>query len=293
VLDADIRGFFDSIDHGWLVKFVEHRIGDRRILRLIQKWLTAGVIENTEWAPCETGTPQGATISPLLANLYLHYVLDLWAHQWRRKQAHGDVVIVRYADDFVVGFQRRQDAEQFAADLKERLRQFALELHPDKTRLIEFGRFAARSRKERGLKRPESFTFLGFRHLCAKTRSDKFLIMRHTDTKRMRAKLKQVKTELHKRWHISVKEQGTWLRAVVRGYFAYHAVPTNGHTLRTFRNQIARTWYSALRRRSQRDRTTWAWMERAVERWLPRAHISHPWPEERFDVTTHSKSRMR
>jgi len=293
VLDADIRGFFDNLDHGWLVKFIEHRIGDRRVVRLIQKWLAAGVMENGEWTRSETGTPQGATVSPLLANLYLHHVFDLWAHHWRKERGRGDVVIVRYADDFVVGFERQSDGEQFLADLRERLRKFGLELHSEKTRLIEFGRFAAERRARRGLRRPETFSFLGLTHMCCKTKAGRFLVKRQTEAKRLRAKLHSVKAELRLRRHQSINEQGEWLRSVVRGHFAYFAVPTNTPSLGTFRTQVAHHWLRALQRRGQRDRARWTWMTPLANKWLPRPRISHPWPDQRFDVRTQGKSRMR
>ena len=293
VLDADIRGFFDAIDHEWLMKFVGHRIADQRVLRLIQKWMNAGVLEDGKWTACKEGTPQGATVSPLLANLYLHHVLDLWVQSWRRRQARGDVVIVRYADDFVVGFQYPEDALRFLDALKERLRRFSLELHPDKTRLIEFGRYAVERRESVGKGRPETFDFLGFTHICARTRAGEFLLERRTMKKRMRAKLGEVKTETMRRRHLSVRKQGEWLGGVVRGYFAYHAVPTNIRTLQAFRREATRVWRRALRRRSQRDRTNWERMNRLAERWLPRARILHPWPNDRFDAKTRGGSRVR
>ncbi|NJK88746.1 MAG: group II intron reverse transcriptase/maturase [Myxococcales bacterium] len=294
VLDADIRGFFDSIDHGWLRKFVEHRIGDRRILRLIQKWLAAGVMENGDWRPSEVGSPQGATVSPLLANVYLHYVLDLWTQRWRTRQAHGDVVVVRYADDFIVGFQHRSDAERFLAELRERLAKFQLELHPDKTRLIAFGRFALPNHRQSGLpKKPETFNFLGFTHVCARSRNGNFLMRRQTERKRMVAKLHVISTELRRRLHHSIIDQGRWLHSVVRGYFAYYAVPSNGKMIGSFRTQVSRLWYRALRRRSQRRRLNWKTMSRLVARWLPPARILHPWPDKRFDVRTRGKSPVR
>ena len=293
VLDADIRGFFDAIDHGWLLKFVEHRIADRRILRLIRRWLMAGVLEAGEWSASEQGTPQGATISPLLANLYLHYAFDLWAHAWRSSRARGDVVIVRYADDFVVGFQHREAAEEFLGALRSRLRQFGLELHSEKTRLIEFGRYAAESRARRGLPKPETFAFLGFTHICGKTRSGKFLLLRHTMGKRLRAKLLAIKAALRRRLHHGIPAVGAWLRSILRGYFAYHAVPTNSTALGSFRDQVIRLWYRTLCRRSHRRRINWHRMRSLVDRWLPRSRILHPWPEVRFDVTTRGRSRMR
>ena len=293
VLDADIRGFFDTINHEWLLKFVQHRIGDRRILRLIRKWLSAGVLQDGTWTASEMGTPQGATVSPLLANIYLHYVFDLWVQQWRRRHARGDMIVVRYADDFIVGFQRKSDADQFLGELHERLRKFALELHPDKTRLIRFGRFAAMQRIQRDEGKPETFDFLGFTHICGKTRKGEFLLMRRTAAKRMRAKLRGVRLELQQRRHQSILEQGAWLASVVRGYFAYHAVPTNIDRLDAFRTQIVRTWHRALRRRGQRDRTNWDRMHRLAVRWIPRPRILHPWPQKRFDVRTRGKSPVR
>ncbi len=293
VLDADIRGFFDTLDHGWLMRFLEHRIADKRILRLIQKWLSAGVMEEGKWTKSTEGTPQGATVSPLLANLYLHYVLDLWVQQWRTRYARGDVIITRFADDFVVGFQYRGDAERFLRELRERLQKFSLELHPDKTRVIEFGRFAASSRRARGEGKPEHFHFLGFLHLCGKTETGKFLIVRRTQPERMRRKLRAVKTELKRRRHLSIPEQAKWLRSVINGHFGYYAVPTNGQSLARFRNQVTREWHRALRRRSQRDRTDWKRMRRLADRWIPLARIRHPWPEERFDVKTRGRSPVR
>jgi len=294
VLDADVRGYFDAIDHEWLVKFVAHRVGDRRILRLIQKWLSAGVMENGNWTPSEVGSPQGATVSPLLANLYLHYVLDLWAERWRKQHARGDVIIVRYADDFILGFQHRDEAERFLAELRERLAQFRLELHPDKTRLIAFGRYALERRQERGLAgAPETFSFLGLTHICGRSRSGQFLLHRHTERKRMVAKLRAVSTELQRRRHQTIIEQGVWLGAVVRGHHAYYGVPTNSHAIASFRTQVARSWMRSLRRRSQRHRLNWQRMRRLAARWLPPAHIVHPWPEQRFSVRTRGKSPVR
>jgi len=284
ILDADIAGFFDSIDQHWLMRFVEHRIGDRRVLRLIRKWLKAGILEAGRVTVPETGTPQGSVISPLLANVYLHYALDQWAAQWRRRHARGDMIIVRYADDFVVGFQFRDDAERFQTALTERLKSFALSLHPDKTRLLEFGRFAAANRARRGLGKPETFTFLGFVHICAKSRKGKFQLRRKTRGKRQKAKLKGIKDELRKRMHAPPVEQGRWLAQVVGGYFAYYAVPTNGPALSAFRADVKRLWWQSLRRRSQNDRTTWAKFGRLAERWLPQVRITHPWPNVRFFV---------
>ena len=293
VLDADIRGFFDTIDHGWLMKFIEHRVADKRILRLIQKWLSAGVMENGRWTPSEEGTPQGATVSPLLANVYLHYVLDLWVQQWRKQNARGDLVITRYADDFVVGFQYRADAERFRRELTERLAQFSLQLHPEKTRLIEFGRFATEQRARREQGSPETFDFLGFTHICGKSRKGKFLLERHTARKRMRTKLQEVKAELQQRRHLPIPVQGLWLRSVLRGFFAYHAVPTNSRALRVFRTEVEKHWLRSLRRRGQRDRTTWQRLRRLSQRWLIRGRILHPWPGDRFDAKTQGKNRVR
>ena len=293
VLDADVRGFFDAISHGWLVKFIEHRIADKRVLRLIQKWLNAGVVENGTWMECKEGTPQGATVSPLLANIYLHYVLDLWVQRWRKRIARGDVVITRFADDFIVGFQYRSDAERFLRELKQRLQQFSLELHPEKTRLIEFGRFAASTRKQAGLGAPETFNFLGFTHACGTTGSGKFQIERRTMQKRMTAKLHELKLELQRRRHRPIPDQGRWLRQVVEGYFGYYAVPGNEKRLRSFRDQVTRLWVRALRRRGQRDKMNWTRMRRIGERWIPPVQWCHPWPEERFDATIRDKNRMR
>ena len=284
ILDADIRGFFDNINHSWMMRFVEHRVGDQRVLRLIRKWLKAGVVEDGVRQLATKGTPQGAVISPLLANIYLHYVYDLWAEQWRRRHARGDVIVVRYADDTVIGFQHRDDAERFLAELRDRLAKFALELHPDKTRLIEFGRYAVFNRRNRGDGKPETFNFLGFTHICSRTRQGRFLLVRHTRRDRKQAKLREIKEELRRRWHLSIADQGRWLGSIVRGFFAYHAVPTNSGALRAFRRYVIRLWLRALRRRSQRDRTTWADMWKIADYWLPLARISHPWPAQRFRV---------
>jgi len=293
VLDADIRGFYDAIDHGWLRRFLEHRIADKRVLALIQKWLGAGVIEDGSWTACEEGTPQGASVSPLLANVYLHYVFDLWAQQWRRRHAQGDVIIVRFADDFIVGFERRSDAERFQHALRARLASFALELQAEKTRLIEFGRFAAQNRKARDLGRPETFDFLGFTHICAKTRNGRFMLKRITISKRMQAKLREVNHSLRQRRHLPIPEQGRWLASVVRGYLAYYAVPGNIDAVAAFRTQATRHWYRALRRRSQRSRLDWTRMNRLATRWLPPARATHPFPDARFDVRTQGRSPVR
>ncbi|MCA1679645.1 MAG: group II intron reverse transcriptase/maturase [Actinobacteria bacterium] len=273
VLDADFREFFTSLDHRWLERFLEHRIADRRVLRLIQKWMAAGVIEDGAWTASEEGVPQGASASPLLANVYLHYVFDLWAHQWRTRHAHGDVVIVRFADDFVVGFEHRDDADRFWADLRERLAKFSLELNAEKTRLIQFGRFAAMNRAERGLGKPETFQFLGFTHLCATSKNGRFKLKRTTDSKRMRAKLSKVKAELMRRRDLPIPDQGRWLASVLRGHFNYYAVPDNGAAISAFRYRIIGHWLRALRRRSQRHRMTWQRIGRLADRWLPPARI--------------------
>jgi group II intron reverse transcriptase/maturase len=283
VLDADIQGFFDAIDHGWMLKFLEHRIADRRLLRLIRKWLRAGVSEDGERTRTTRGTPQGAVVSPLLANVYLHYVLDLWAHQWRKHRAMGDGIVVRYADDFVVGFQHRVDAERFLHALRARMERFGLALHPEKTRLIEFGRFAARSRRQRGEQKPETFDFLGFTHICGrKYRKEGFIVRRLTSTKRLRARLQEIRQALMRRRHLPVPEVGQWLRRVVQGYFNYHAIPGNAAALDAFRTQVARAWLRALRRRSQRHRMPWDRFTRLVTRWLPKPTILHPYPNVRF-----------
>lgn len=292
-LDADLRDFFGTLDHGWLVKFLEHRIADRRIVRLIQKWLSAGVLQDGSWTACEQGAPQGATVSPLLSNLYLHYVLDLWVQQWRKRHAHGDVVIVRYADDFLVGFEHRVDAERFLVELRDRLATFALELHPDKTRLVEFGRAAAIHRAREGLGALETFDFLGFTHIYAKSRNGGFWLHRQTMRKRLRAKLQEVKTELQRRRHLPIPTQGRWLGAVIRGHCAYYGVPGNFDAMASFRTQVTRHWQRALRRRGQRDRTNWQRMNRLVTHWLPPVRITHPWPDQRFDVRTRGRSPVR
>jgi group II intron reverse transcriptase/maturase len=282
ILDADIRGFFDAVSHDWLLRFVEHRIGDRRVIRLIRKWLKAGVMEDGQVMATETGTPQGAVVSPLLANIYLHYVFDLWAKRWRRREATGAMIIVRYADDIVVGFQHKADAERFWTEMAQRLATFALSLHPDKTRLIEFGRLAAAERAGRGLGKPETFNFLGFTHICARSRAGHFQLRRRTRRDRMRAKLREIRDALWQHRHAPLDEQGSWLRQVVRGYFAYHAVPTNSTALSEFRGIVLWHWLRALRRRGQRDKTTWAFINRLADRWLPKPRILHPWPSRRF-----------
>jgi len=285
ILDADIRSFFDEINQQWMIRFLEHRIGDRRIIRLIRKWLKAGVVENGVVTVSDRGTGQGSVISPLLANIYLHYTLDLWAVRWRQRNATGDMIFVRYADDFIVGFQHESDARRFLDEMRERLKKFALSLHPEKTRLIEFGRFAAERRMRRGLGKPETFNFLGFTFICGNTRAGKFQIRRKTRADRMRAKLKMIKTELWRRMHQPIPKQGKWLWYVVNGYFNYHAVPTNGRALHVFRHHVIDLWRRTLRRRSQKDRMTWERMTQLANDWLPQPIILHPWPSDRFAVT--------
>jgi len=284
VLDADIAGFFDAVDHDWLIRFLEHRIGDRRVIRLIRKWLKAGVMEDGQVAATPRGTPQGAVISPMLANVYLFYAFDQWAHQWRQRHAQGNVIIVRYADDIVVGFEHAADAERFRRELEERMARFALVLHPDKTRLIEFGRFAAANRERRGLGKPETFDFLGFTHVCGRSRRGGFLLRRHSRRDRMRAKLKELKEELRRRRHDTIPEQGRWLKQVVAGWYNYHAVQTNFAALRSFHYHLVARWRRSLKRRSQRDYLSWQRMHAIAKRWLPPVRILHPWPSERFAV---------
>jgi len=284
ILDADYRSFFDTVSHTWLLRFLKHRIGDERILRLIRKWLKAGVLEEGIVTESEAGTPQGATASPLLANVYLHYVFDLWVQQWRKRHARGDMIVVRFADDSVVGFEYETDARQFLAEMRKRSEAFSLSVHPEKTRILRFGRFAARNRKERGLGKPETFNFLGFTMICGQKRTGGFQLLRRTRRDRLQATIQRVKDELQRRRHQSIPEQGKWLGQVVRGFYAYHAVPTNYRALVVFRVRIAQLWKRALMRRSQRARRTWKRMERLLEVWLPRPRILHPWPERRFAV---------
>jgi RNA-directed DNA polymerase len=286
VLDADIRDFFSRLDQSWLRRFLQHRIADKRVLRLIDKWLAAGVIEDEAWSASEEGCPQGASISPLMANLYLHHVFDLWAGWWRKRWAHGDMIIVRFADDFIVGFEYEQDARRFLVELGERFARFGLELHPDKTRLIEFGRFAARNRAARGEGKPETFNFLGFTHVCGKTRNGRFWLRRITISKRVRAKLSEVNDQLKRRRHRPIPEQGRWLAAVVRGHLAYYAVHGNIDAVAAFRSQIIRHWFKALRRRSQRKRINWVRMGRIAKRWLPPVRVMHPFPSVRLAART-------
>jgi RNA-directed DNA polymerase len=282
VLDADIRGFFDHLDREWLMKFLRHRIADERVLRLVMKWLNAGVLEDGELSDSGEGTPQGGSLSPLLANVYLHYVLDLWADWWRKTRARGSVVIVRFADDFIAGFQYQDDAERFLGELRGRLAKFNLELHPEKTRLIEFGPRAARDRQARGEGKPETFTFLGFRHIAWTPKRGRFRVQRITDKKKMAAKLKQVKAELMLRRHLPAPEQGRWLASVVSGHQRYYAVPGNYDAARTFRDEAVRHWRSALSRRSQKGYVTWDRMNRLASGYIPRTRIMHPWPDVRF-----------
>lgn len=285
IVDADVRSFFDNLDHGWMRKFLEHRIGDHRVLRLIQKWLKAGVSEEGEWSKTAVGTPQGAVISPLLANIYLHYVLDLWVQRWRKQEAKGEVIIVRYADDFTLGFQYRDEAEHFLEALRARMQQFGLEVHAEKTRLIEFGRFARVSRERRGEGKPETFDFLGFTHICAVTRNGRFTVKRQTIAKRLRGKVREVSGKLRAIRHTPMPEQGKWLRQVIQGYYNYHGVPGNRKALDAFRTLLARSWFRSLRTRSQKARhLTWDRMQVLISRWLPRPDIRHPYPNQRLCV---------
>jgi len=285
ILDADIRSFFDTVSQEWLIRFLEHRIGDERIIRLVRKWLKAGVLEDGEWSVSEEGTPQGAVASPLLANVYLHYVFDLWAERWRRREAKGNTIILRYADDIVVGFQHEADARRFWEAMRLRFEQFLLALHPEKTRLLEFGRHAAANRRQRGLRKPETFTFLGFIFMCGKSRRGAFQLQRKTRRDRMRAKLGEIKEQLRERMHEPIPEQGRWLKQVVTGFFAYHAVPTNSKALSAFRHYVTDLWRRTLRRRSQKDAMTWARITQIADAWLPKPRILHPWPDQRFAVT--------
>jgi RNA-directed DNA polymerase len=284
ILDCDIRGFFDNLSHDWLLKFVQHRVADRRILRLIQKWLKAGVMEEGEWKDTQMGTPQGSVVSPLLANVYLHYVFDLWVDVWRKKCARGDVVVVRYADDNVLGFQHLADADRFLAEFRERLRKFGLELHPDKTRRIEFGRFAETNRKQRGEGKPETFDFLGFTHISGKDRNGGYAVKRKTISKRMRGKLLEIKQRLRRRMHEPVAQTGQWLRSIVQGYFNYHAVPGNTDSLSAFRYRVIRHWRTMLIHRGQKHHLTWARMQKLADRWIPKPRVLHPYPRVRFDA---------
>jgi RNA-directed DNA polymerase len=280
-----VAASFDTVSQEWLIRFLEHRIGDTRIIRLVQKWLNAGVLEDGVVSVSERGTGQGAVISPLLANIYLHYVLDLWAERWRRREATGDMIIVRYADDFIVGFQHEADARRFWEDMRKRFEEFSLSLNPDKTRLIEFGRFAAERRAQRGLGKPETFNFLGFTFICERNSRGQFLVKRITRRDRMRATLREIKDELRRRMHQPIPEQGAWIAQVVRAFFAYHAVPTNGAALKAFYYYAERIWLRTLRRRSQKDRFSWQRMHRLAADWIPKPRILHPYPDKRFAVT--------
>jgi RNA-directed DNA polymerase len=285
ILDADIEGFFDTINHDWMIRFLERRIGDCRVLRLIGNWLKAGISEDGQVSEASVGTPQGSVISPMLSNVFLHYVFDLWIQWWRESRCNGDMIVVRYADDFVIGFENRDEAEACLEDLRVRFAKFGLKLHDGKTRLVEFGRFAAANRKERGEKRPETFDFLGFTHACAKRRSDgSFTIHRHSVAKRMRATFQAIRLKLRKRMHLPIGDVGRWLRRVVQGWMNYHAVPCNGERIRRFVDEVTRLWHRAIRRRSQRGKSRWTWerMRRLGRKHLPQPHIIHPYPEQRF-----------
>ncbi len=286
VLDCDVREFFGAIDHGWLVQFIEHRVADQRVVRLIQKWLNAGVLEDGTRTWSDTGTPQGGSASPLLANVYLHYVFDLWVQRWRRTQARGDVVVVRFADDFIAGFQHRAEAERFLAELRERFAKFKLELHPEKTRLLEFGPYAAENRRRAGLGKPETFNFLGFTHICGKKRNGRFTVLRQTIRQRLQAKLGEVKAELRRRLHDPIPKVGAWLRSVILGHLQYYGVPMNWAALATFHFQVGRLWHRALARRSQTGYVPWERMRRLIQRWLPPPRIAHPYPLRRLGVVT-------
>ena len=290
VLDVDIRGFFDTIDHEWLIRFVEHRIKDRRVIRHIKKWLNAGVMKDGDWYKTEQGTPQGGSISPLLSNIYLHYVFDLWANRWRRNKVTGDVVMVRFADDSVLGFQHKHEAMRFLEELKRRFKKFSLEVHAEKTSLIEFGRYAAERRKERGVDKPETFDFLGFTHICSKSRLGKYSVLRKTSAKKMRNKLADLKITMRARMHWSIADLGKWLKSVIVGHCRYYGVPWNGKSLTQFRSEIIRMWCKSLRRRSQKHRISWERMSRIAKSWLPYPFICHPYPLERMRVNNRSRS---
>ncbi len=284
ILEVDVRSFFDEVSQSWLTRFLEHRIADPRILHLIQKWLKAGILEDGVVTVSDKGTGQGSVISPLLANIYLHYSFDLWAERWRRREATGDMIIVRYADDVVIGFEHETDAQRFWDAMRDRLQEFSLSLHPEKTRLIEFGRHAAIKRKQRGLGKPETFNFLGMTFICGKSRGGQFLLKRRTRRDRMQAKIKEVAGELRRRMHQSIPEQGNWLKQVITGFFNYHAVPTNWAALGAFRAEITKRWRRSLSRRSQKGNLTWARMLKLADDWLPKPRILHPWPNQRFAV---------
>jgi RNA-directed DNA polymerase len=284
ILDADIRSFFDSVSQDWLIRFVEHRVGDKRIIRLIRKWLKAGVLEDGIVSASDRGTGQGSAISPLLANIYLHYAHDLWANRWRQREARGDMIVVRYADDVVAGFEHEEDARRFLDALKARFEEFALTLHPEKTRIVEFGRHAADNRKRRGLGKPDTFNFLGFTFICGKSRAGHFQLKRKSRRDRVQAKLKEIKKELQRRMHDAIPQQGKWLRQVVTGFFNSHAVPTNSRALAAFRHHVVDLWRRTLKRRSDKDATTWCRIKKIADDWLPKPRILHPWPSIRFAV---------
>lgn len=286
VLDVDIRGFFEAIDHEWLITFIGHRIQDRRVVRHIRKWLKAGIVEKQQWRETKEGTPQGGSVSPLLATIYLHYVFDVWAQSWRKKKAKGDVIMVRFADDIILGFQHRQEAERFLGEMRKRFEKFNLTVHERKTRLIEFGRYASERSKGRGAGKPETFTFLGFTHICSCSRLGKFMVLRKTEASRVRRKLKEVKAELRRRMHLRIAEVGKWLKSVLVGHYRYFGVPWNSRALSRFRVAVMRLWYKTLRRRSQKQRISWKRMYALAKRWLPSPVICHPYPSERLRVTT-------
>jgi len=294
VLDADIRGFFDTMNHDWVMEFVSHRIADRRVLRHIKKWLKAGVLEEGVWREVEEGVPQGGSISPLLANIYLHYALDQWVHQWRNRHARGEIIMVRYADDFILGFQYEEDAKRLHADLRERLKKFNLELSEEKTRLIEFGRFAASNRAERGEGKPETFNFLGFVHICGKTRAGEFCVLRKTIAKRVAAKLKDISVELRRRINHRTADVGRWLRSVLSGHYQYYGVPRNYKSMNSFRQSVIERWRRVLRRRSdKKNRITWERMKQLADQWLPKPKIAHPYPSIRLNVRIQGRSPVR
>jgi group II intron reverse transcriptase/maturase len=293
VLDADIQGFYDAVDHEWLVRFVEHRISDKRVIRHIKKWLNAGVMEDGELKRAKEGTPQGSSISPVLANIYLHYAFDLWVQQWRKKQAQGDMIVIRFADDIVVGFQYKSEAERFQKEMQDRLLGFNLKLHPEKTRLVEFGRYAETDRKRAGKGKPDTFLFLGFTHICGKTSKGKFAVIRKTSQKKMRSKLQVIKQELRKKMHNPVKEVGKWLASVLRGHYQYYGVPRNIHAMSSFRWAVIKLWHWTLMRRSQKSRLTWERMNRLARTWLPSPRITHPFPGQRLCVITRGRSPVR
>ena len=284
VLDADLSGYFDTIDHDWLVRMLEHRIADKRVVRYIIRCLKAGVVEDGYWREQGRGSPQGGCISPLLANIFLHYVLDGWVKKWRKTRARGDLIIVRYADDFVIGFQHQHEARQFYTELQQRLAKFGLKLNEEKTRLIAFGRFAAKDRHNRGDGKPETFDFLGFTHICGHDRRGRFQLKRKTIGKRLRAKLRVLKAEMRKRWMLTLPEMGRWLRRVLTGHFNYYGVPGNFRCLKGFRQAVILLWRRWIIRKSQRSRASYARMYRLANRWLPAACIRHPYPSERLCV---------